>query len=69
MNTVARRGGRKPIDPESLQGRLSAMRALAVKADKLEARAKELRRKADAAAMLAGEARDELASRMRELSS
>lgn len=51
------RANGRVVDPDSLVGKLNACKALAAK-----------RKKADGAAMAAGEARDELAQKMREMS-
>lgn len=50
-----------------LAGQLDSLKALAKKADKLEAKAVKLKADAERAAMQAGEARDELAEGMREI--
>ena len=57
----------RTVDPNSLVGKLDAMKALARQADKLETKARKLRTQAQAAAMAAGDARDKLGKQMKEI--
>lgn len=61
-------GSKRTPKPEgALEGGLKALNALAKKADKLEAKAVALRAQADTTAWAAGEARDEFAAKLKEL--
>ena len=65
------RSGRAKSDgaaQDTIAGKLDALKALARKADRMEAKAKKLRKDADTAAWAAGEARDEFTAKMKELS-
>lgn len=57
----------KAANGTGLVGQLDSLKALAKKADKLEAKAVKLKADAERAAMEAGEARDQLAEGMREI--
>lgn len=64
---AARRNGGGVASADTLAGRIKALSALAAKADRLEAKSRRLQAEADRAALEAGEARDELATQLREV--